>query len=81
MANSTGSTPADDGYFMASDDEMNRLENNHYIIKDAMGGTLLLSPIDITTNSLRILDSATADGKSLLLIESFRIHPLAFYSA
>ncbi|KAG9230918.1 hypothetical protein BJ875DRAFT_487491 [Amylocarpus encephaloides] len=57
----TTTTAGDDGYFMASPEEMSRLENQHYIIKDAMGG-LLLPPIDISVGPLRILDSATADG-------------------
>jgi hypothetical protein len=52
----------DIGYFMASDDEISRLSNQHNVIKDAMGG-LLLAPIDLSAKPLRILDSATADGR------------------
>jgi len=80
METNAESKHTDDGYFMASKDEISRLENNHYIIKAAMGGNLLLPPINITTSPLRILDSATADGKSFLAIKLFHISPLDFYS-
>lgn len=56
----------DTGYFLASDDEISRLSNQHNVIKDAMGG-LLLAPIDLSAKPLRILDSATADGRPLFL--------------
>ncbi|KAJ8069781.1 hypothetical protein OCU04_000197 [Sclerotinia nivalis] len=49
------------GYVLANDEEMNRLSTQHYVIKDAMGG-LLMVPVDHTTEGLRILDSGTADG-------------------
>lgn len=55
-------TPEDAGYFMATDEEVSRLENQHFIIKDTMGGSLLLPPIDLLGGPLQILDSATADG-------------------
>lgn len=48
-------------YILESDDEMGRLSNQHGVIKDAMGG-LLLMPVDFSKGPLRILDSATADG-------------------
>ncbi|KAL9119450.1 MAG: hypothetical protein Q9187_003997 [Circinaria calcarea] len=56
---------AEDGkktdYILESDDEMGRLSSQHEVIKDAMGG-LLLVPVDLAAAPLRILDSATADG-------------------
>ncbi|KAF4635121.1 hypothetical protein G7Y89_g2978 [Cudoniella acicularis] len=61
MASTTPVKPSDAGYFMATDEEASRLENQHYVIKDAMGG-LLLPPIDLSVGPLKILDSATADG-------------------
>lgn len=48
-------------YILASDEEIARLSNQHEVIKDAMGG-LLLIPINLSVQSIRILDSATADG-------------------
>jgi len=60
MASDTVDSRAD--YFLASDEEMNRLSNQHSVIKDAMGGRLLLLPVDHSAGALRILDSGTADG-------------------
>jgi len=48
-------------YFLASEEEMNRLSSQHSVVKNAMGG-LLLFPVDHSKGSLRILDSGTADG-------------------
>ncbi|KAH6669782.1 hypothetical protein B0J14DRAFT_565564 [Halenospora varia] len=62
MASERPIQPSDVGYIMATDEEMSRLENQHFVIKDAMGGSLLLQPIDLSVGPLRILDSATADG-------------------
>jgi hypothetical protein len=63
MATQRPIQPSEAGYFMAAPEESSRLENQHFVIKDAMGGNLLLSPIDLSIGPLRILDSATADGK------------------
>lgn len=43
--------------------EVDRLSAQHYVVKNAMGGKLVLAPIDLSKPDLRILDSATADGK------------------
>lgn len=48
-------------YFLESEEEINRLANQHNIIKDEMG-SLVLAPIDLSM-PLRILDSGTADGR------------------
>lgn len=45
--------------------ETQRLRMQHDVVKDAMGGNLIAAPIDLSGTQLRILDSATADGKSL----------------
>ena len=42
--------------------ELSRLTDQHQYVKDAMGGRLVLAPIDLFKSGLRILDSATADG-------------------
>jgi hypothetical protein len=44
--------------------EVERLRLQHEVVKDAMGGKLIAAPIDLSVAGLRILDSATADGKS-----------------
>ncbi|KAI0110942.1 hypothetical protein GGR51DRAFT_510583 [Nemania sp. FL0031] len=48
-------------YPLANSNEATRLQNQHEVIKDAMGG-LILAPLDVKTSPLRILDSGTADG-------------------
>ena len=49
-------------YIMAADPgELDRLTNQHQLIKDHMG-KLVLAPLDLSKPALRILDSATADG-------------------
>lgn len=48
--------------------ETERLRMQHDVVKDAMGGRLVLAPIDLTMPGLRILDSATADGESNALL-------------
>lgn len=53
----------DTEYILDNEEEMGRLSNQHAVIKDAMGG-LLLMPVDLSKAPLRILDSATADGRS-----------------
>ena len=54
-------------YMLDNEEEMGRLSNQHAIFKDAMGG-LLLVPVDLSAAPLYILDSATADGKSLKMV-------------
>jgi len=54
-------------YILESDDEVKRLTNQHDVIKDEMGPQgLVLAPIDLSGEPLRILDSATADGTCFL---------------
>ncbi|KAF2973068.1 hypothetical protein GQX73_g500 [Xylaria multiplex] len=48
-------------YPLENSNESTRLQNQHEVIKDAMGG-LILAPIDLKSSPLRILDSGTADG-------------------
>ncbi len=56
-----------DEYIMAADpNELNRLTDQHQLIKDHMG-TLVLAPADLSKPNLRILDSATADSKACFL--------------
>lgn len=49
-------------YPLEGDDEVERLQNQHHVIKDAMGGKLIMAPVDLSASSLRILDSGTSDG-------------------
>lgn len=50
-------------YFMASEEESERLSNQHMVIKDAMpGGRLICPTLNFSGSPLRILDSGTADG-------------------
>ncbi|KAH7127217.1 hypothetical protein B0J11DRAFT_297723 [Dendryphion nanum] len=50
-------------YILANPDEIQRLTYNHNLFAAAMNNNLVLAPIDFSTqNSLRILDSATANG-------------------
>ncbi|KAF2267211.1 S-adenosyl-L-methionine-dependent methyltransferase, partial [Lojkania enalia] len=48
-------------YPMEKEKEINRLANQHDVIKDAMRG-LLFAKLDLSGTPLRILDSGTADG-------------------
>ena len=50
-------------YPLNNDEEIKRLTYQHEVIKDALGGKLLLVPVDTEQKPLRILDSATADGE------------------
>jgi len=60
----TGSIKSEKDYFMASEDESQRLSNQHKVIKDAMPcGNLVCAPINLSSGHLRVLDSGTADGK------------------
>lgn len=48
---------------MDSDEELRRLRANHDLFKDAMGGQLVLAPLDFNADTqFTVLDSATADG-------------------
>ena len=52
-------------YFLAQNPtEVERLGYQHEIIKDFMGGKLVLAPVNLETEGLHILDTATADGPS-----------------
>lgn len=42
--------------------EVERLRNQHELIRDGMGGKLIRAPIDLSKPDLHILDVATADG-------------------
>ncbi|PVI02637.1 hypothetical protein DM02DRAFT_701096 [Periconia macrospinosa] len=55
-------------YPLEGEEEVDRLANQHEVIKDALNGALVVAPIDLLTTPLRILDSATADGPGLLHI-------------
>jgi tRNA1(Val) A37 N6-methylase TrmN6 len=46
----------------ASDDEIQRLTDQHVMLKSGMGGTLVVAPIDLSRPGLRILDSGTGNG-------------------
>lgn len=54
----------------ANSREMERLSKQHDVIKNAMGG-LLLVPAGLSTGNLRILDSGTADGQFLSTTTEF----------
>ncbi|KAF1998246.1 hypothetical protein P154DRAFT_578072 [Amniculicola lignicola CBS 123094] len=56
------SQDSSDEYLMSSNQEIYRLSLNHDVIKGAMGGKLILAPIDFVSQPRKILDSATADG-------------------
>ncbi|KAH6657935.1 hypothetical protein BKA67DRAFT_556756 [Truncatella angustata] len=56
-------------YWMESQVERKRLASNHYIAKDAMGGTLVRAPVDFS-HPVKVLDSGTADGTWLLDLAS-----------
>lgn len=49
-------------YILDSQEEVKRLSKMHEILKDAMGG-LLLVPVELSAAPLRVLDSATADDR------------------
>lgn len=58
-------------YPLENSEESIRLQNQHAVIKDAMG-SLVLAPVDLGATPLRILDSGTADGMSRSVL--FLIH-------
>lgn len=57
------STSYKHSYPLENSNETKRLQNQHELYKDEMGGRLVLAPIDVKTSPLRILDSGTADGR------------------
>ncbi|KAF2265220.1 hypothetical protein CC78DRAFT_493963 [Lojkania enalia] len=57
-----GDENAESSYVMHSDSELTRLTLQHEMIKDAMGGQLVIAPLDLRASSLQILDCCTADG-------------------
>ncbi|CAG8027220.1 unnamed protein product [Penicillium salamii] len=58
----SATTPKDPYRGPRHDGEYDRLLTQHELIKTAMHGKLLYSPVDLTTPGLRVLDSATAKG-------------------
>ncbi|RMZ66221.1 Demethylmenaquinone methyltransferase [Pyrenophora seminiperda CCB06] len=67
VAQPTTAAVEDADYILeASPTETQRLRMQHDVIKDAMGGSLVTAPIDLSQPGLRILDSATADGYWLM---------------
>ncbi|KAL6856543.1 hypothetical protein J3F83DRAFT_769709 [Trichoderma novae-zelandiae] len=55
--------------------EARRLRIQGSIVVDALGGSLILCPLDTSRKGLRILDSATADGHFLTLVRKQLAHP------
>ncbi|KAI0392800.1 S-adenosyl-L-methionine-dependent methyltransferase [Xylariaceae sp. FL0594] len=53
-------------YPLDNDQEARRLADQHDLLKFFMGGRLIVAPIDLSQQNLRVLDSGTADGKWLL---------------
>lgn len=50
-------------YFLdGNPEELERLRLGHQVIRDFMG-KLVFAPLDFSVEGLRVLDSATADGK------------------
>lgn len=65
-------------YFLSQNpDETERLRLQHELIKDHLGGSLILAPIDFSKKDLSVLDSATADGRSFFPI----IFPIMFLAS
>ncbi|KAI0165388.1 hypothetical protein GGR52DRAFT_575479 [Hypoxylon sp. FL1284] len=54
-------TTYEHSYPLDNEAEISRLQNQHDVIKDAMGA-LVLAPVDLSKSPLKILDSGTADG-------------------
>lgn len=66
--------PEESQYILSGNiSETTRLRLQHDVIKDAMGGQLVLAPADLSRSGLRILDSATADGTSTFRV-GFDLH-------
>ncbi|TVY27399.1 Methyltransferase [Lachnellula hyalina] len=61
-------SPAPENHLSASDHvptdvpTSKRLLDQHTVVIQALGGSLVLAPIDLSKSNLKILDSATADG-------------------
>lgn len=64
IANGTGMDALmDDAKKRGLHEEISRLTDNHLVYTDAAGGKLSFAPVDWQKPGLRILDSATADGR------------------
>ncbi|KAF2789633.1 hypothetical protein K505DRAFT_91362 [Melanomma pulvis-pyrius CBS 109.77] len=61
----------------ANEGELQRLANQHQVLKSAMG-TLTVAPIDFSRPNLRILDSGTADGLWLRDVQATIAQPHAY---
>lgn len=48
-----------------SDKEVQRLAKQHRVFRHAMGGKLVLAPVDLEKKGLRVLDSGAANGTLL----------------
>ncbi|KAL7823177.1 hypothetical protein V8C26DRAFT_435428 [Trichoderma gracile] len=55
--------------------EARRLRVQGHLAVNALGGNLILCPLDTSSKGLRILDSATADGHFLTLVREQLDHP------
>ncbi|CAD6577326.1 MAG: hypothetical protein ASARMPRED_008221 [Alectoria sarmentosa] len=63
--------PSEQDYFLSQNPtEIERLSYQHEVIKDYMGGKLVLAPVDFSQSGLHIFDSATADGLWLRDLQS-----------
>ncbi len=51
---------------MDNEEENDRLAEQHEIFKDAMGGKLVLAPVDLSGSAVRVLDSGASDGELLV---------------
>jgi hypothetical protein len=52
-------------HFVPSDPSTSkRLLDQHEVVIDAFGGSLLLFPFDLTQEGLQVLESGCADGKT-----------------
>jgi hypothetical protein len=51
-------------YMLKNDEDIGRLTIQHPVLKDTIGGNLVLPYIDVSFPGSRILDSGTADGTS-----------------
>ncbi|KAL1599500.1 hypothetical protein SLS60_007303 [Paraconiothyrium brasiliense] len=58
------------------DGEYERLRVQHELVKANMDGKLVLAPIDLTSSTITVLDSATADGYWLVDL-AHSLHPQA----
>ena len=64
------------GEFVSADiANSKRLSDQHLVATDALGGKLILPPVDISQGNLRILESGTADGSFLSLFVEVTLLP------